>query len=647
MKNWKSWLLPTAVAMIMGIHSTGICLAEDAKEDMLHAVEPKVVVTAKSNKPIEDTVGSVVVITAEDIARSNASSVKDVLVESAGITLGVNSSSISGRQSISIRGSASDHVLILIDGKKVSGTDAQIGHSDFQYNWVPMDAIERIEVIKGPASSIYGSEAIGGVVNIITKKADQKFHGNIDVKYGASSDEGGDQIGGSVNLSVPITSKLSMVLGAERVDLEAAEDEDDPTVTKIEGKEYTNVLARVQYDFDDTQHVEVSGSFGEEDRYRVEDELYYDIERASYGLGYGKRFGLVNFDIDGYVVDSDSHYNTTRSSGGYTHNLTTSVARAELGIASFKNHFIATGIEYKNEEYDKVYDLAASAGNNFKNDLTNIAGFIQDEIEIGSALIVTLGARYDDHEKFGGELSPKINILTKLGENHRIKAGYGEGFKAPTVTQNSSSYVSTSRHIFRGNDDLQPETSQSYEVGYEYFGSSTTIKTAAFYTEVEDLISSIRTADNTPPVPDEYLYINVDQANYMGFEFEITQYFTDSTSLKLGYTYLDTENEETGDPLRLRPDHSVNLRFTTRLPFGIETSIGVNYTGEQTNGADESDPDYEEYDSFTVVNLQLSRSFGEHFTARVGVDNVADEDLDDMPYDIKGRLFYVGLNYGF
>ncbi|PJC87248.1 hypothetical protein CSW98_04925 [Vibrio sp. HA2012] len=618
-KNIITTLILSSTTML-----TNHVLADETSDQITETM----VVTAKSLQPIEDQGISVDVITSEQISQSNALSIKDILVETAGVNLTINSSSISGRQNISIRGSNSDHVLILVDGMKVSGTDAQIGHSDFQYNWIPMNAIERIEVIKGPMSSLYGSEALGGVINIITKKYAGEFSGNIDAEYGVSSDDGGDLLNAKVNASGNVTDKLSLFLSAERLDLEETEDEDDSTETKIEGKEVTNGMVRFKYDLDTTQSIDGSISVGSEDRKLINDELYYEIERYSYALGYSKEFDTVSLDLDGYVIDSDTYYTT----GAYTHSLTNSAARAEVGISSFDNHYLVTGAEYKLEEYDKVYDT--SSVNDFNDDIYTASIFAQDEYELTDDLILTLGARYDYHERFKGEFSPKVNILYKIDEHHRVRAGYGEGFKAPTVTQNSSSYSSTSHFTFYGNDDLEAETSKSFEVGYEYNSTSTVVKAAVFYSEVDDLITSEKISTT------EYQYVNVDGAKIVGFEFELSQDITENHNLSLTYHHLDTEDEESGEDLSYRPDNTLTARLTSNLPYGIEATFAANYTGEQYS-SDET------YDDYTIYSAQLSKLFFNKLTARIGVDNLSDEDLDGVPYDIKGRLIYAGLNYAF
>lgn len=619
-----------AVSLIVGTLIASPAFADKKLEDT--------VVTAKTQSNVIDTGANITVITAEDIKKMNAESVDDAVKDVTGINLGINDSSISGRQNISIRGTDSKHVLILIDGKKVSGSDAQIGHSDFQYNWLPMSAIERIEVIKGPMSSLYGSQAIGGVINIITKKSKENFLGDIDVKVGTGDD--GEQYNIAANVGGRIADRLSLSLFLEKQDKDPAEKiEDGSRVTKLEGKDVLNGYLKASFDIDDTQQVYAAFGMGEEDRLKIDDELYYDLERNNYSLGYSKKFKNIGFDVDYYVTDSDSHINTFRNN--YTHNLTDSVFRTEARITALRNNFIVTGLEYKKEEYIKVYDSAsvnARAGFSGEND--NYSFFIQDEITLGKSFILTLAGRYDDHEKFGGEFTPRASLVYLLGENQRIKASYGQGFNAPTVTQNSSKYqvFMGPRHYFSGNDDLQPETSDTYELGYELYGDQFLFKAAVFKTSVESLITSRRL-----PGDSHRTYVNVDDVEMQGLELEASYDFTSDTYLKAGYSYLDSEDKSTGDELDFRPKHRANVRFSTMLPFGIESTIRANFTGKQKDDGGTTD-----IDSFITVDVHFSKDITDNFNIRLGVDNIFDEEIENgEPYDIRGLFGYIGLNYRF
>ena len=140
-----------------------------------------VISTSKSDKSIKDLQGAVTVITAEEIEKMNATSIKDVLVKTSGI---VTVGSSTGIQRVSIRGTRPTDALILIDGKKTNRTGIYATAADFEYSQIPMSMIERIEIIKGPKSSIYGSDAMGGVINIITKTDSKAIWGELDLQGG-------------------------------------------------------------------------------------------------------------------------------------------------------------------------------------------------------------------------------------------------------------------------------------------------------------------------------------------------------------------------------------------------------------------------------------------------------------------------------
>ena len=656
-----------------------------------------VVVTTKTNTAEKDTAGSVSIVTSKDITRMNAMSLRDALRDVPGLDLGTNDSSISGRRNVSIRGSSSDHILILVDGKKVSGSDGQIGHSDFQYNWVPMSSISKIEVLKGPMSSIYGSQALGGVINIITKKftsetyettvavdrpivvsneknfeaatsevlpietkqLSKNFEGSLDLMGGTGND--GQETKAALNLAGKISNKLTMSLFVEKQDREAAKGEfvtsqtrQGPVTaqeTKLEGKDITTGLLKINYAIDDTQELSATYGAGKEEREKINNVLYYDMDRTNYSVGYSKKFESVTLDAQYYVTDSDNHINTF--SNNYTHNMTDSVGKIDAQIAIFDNHYIAMGYEYKKEEYDKDYDSAEKdAKSGFENDVTTNALYIQDEISIGDATLITLGGRYDDHEKFGSHFSPTVSAVYKMGDSHRIKASYGEGFKAPTLTQGSSEYLVAfgPAHKFKGNDDLKPETSKSLEFSYGYYGDKAKFIVTGFKTDIEDLITS-KTVDGF------FLYSNVESANMQGVEVEYAYSFSDTTSFKASYTYLDTEDETTGRAIENKPEVKANLSFYTQLPYAIETSLRVNYTGKQNfsisqgRGSQEVTT-YGKYDAYTTVDIQLSKTITDALTVRLGVDNLTGAKIDDNvagnnPYEIRDTFTYLGLNYNF
>jgi outer membrane receptor for ferrienterochelin and colicins len=615
-----------------------------------------IVVTAKSNQSIENTAGSISIITAKDIQSMNATSIEEVLEEVVGVNIGVNDSSLGGRNTISIRGTDSKHSLILIDGKRISGSDAQIGHSNFQYNWLPLNAIEKIEVVRGPMSALYGSKAIGGVVNIITKKPDGKISGTASIKKGISASDGGDEKEVALTLGGKITDKLSMTAFVQKIDSDLVENKDDKTANSDrEGKELINKMLSVWYDIDDTQQVSATIIKGDETRkYQSKSarppftttmyDEFYEIDKSHQSIAYKKNFDDITLDLKYYKTESDSHTQEFK----YTHEIENNVMNAELSIDKFDNNFLIVGLEKSTEKYRKRYDLASDdATKGFTGEVETKSIFVQDEIELNKNTLVVLGGRYDKHEKFGGNFSPKVNVVYKLDSQSRLKIGYGEGFNAPTVTQNSSNFKFDGRHVFLGNDDLQPETSKSIEIGYEKTTKEYSLKASIFKTEIKDLIDGkvISSAPLYPggPMKNTNLYSNVAESSMQGVELEFNKKrLFANTDLHIGYNYLKTEDKETGKELSGKTKHKLNMALKTKFINNMNSTFRIKYTGTQMNKEDVKQ------NAYTIADLQLSKEFTKSITAQVGVDNVTNKQLkNEDNYQIKGRLVYLKLSYSF
>ena len=604
-----------------------------------------IVITAKSESLAVDTAGSFSIVTKEDIEKMSATSINQILEEMVGISVGINSSSIGGRKSISIRGADSKHSLILVDGKRISGSDAQIGHSDFQYNWLPLNAIEKIEVIRGPMSSLYGSSAIGGVVNIITQKPTDELSGEIKLRAGKSSDDGGDETDISLMVGGKISDKLSATLFFQKEDVSVTKNDENPIFTAdIEGKDITNGMLNLYYDIDDSQQLSFSTIQGKEIReyiVRVPGKTvyydeYYEIDKRHYALGYFKSFDESSVEMKYYTTESESHSDEYQKS----HDLDSDVMSAELVHEGFDGHYVVTGIEKRVDGYTQDHDPVDKE--DFHAEIDYLSAYVQDEVKIGEKTLLTLGLRYDKHERFGSELSPKAGLVYKLGEHSRLKTAYGHGFNAPTVTQNSSSYKFFGPHNFFGNDDLKPETSDSYEVGYEYQEQKSSFKITAYQTDIDDLIHFLpiaREGDKTT-----YLYSNVKKAKMQGVEMEYAkEKILSNLDLKIGYHYLKTEDEN-GDEITAKPKHKANIRLNAKLLYDVDGTLRLKYTGEQYDLLDNA---LVKLDGYTTVGLQFAKKYSD-FTARLGVENLLDKKLgDEYFYNNRGRLVYFEVGYAF
>ncbi|WP_418184719.1 TonB-dependent receptor plug domain-containing protein [Aliarcobacter vitoriensis] len=606
-----------------------------------------VITTSKSNKSIKDTSGTITVINAEDIAKINATNIKDILVKTAGI---VEVGGSNGIKRVSIRGTRPVDALILVDGKKTNRTGTYATAADFEYSQVPISMIERIEIIKGPKSSIYGSDAMGGVVNIITKKDYSKaIWGDIDLQAGVSSAKnGGDEQNLSANLGGNISDKFSFMLGVNKFNRDETYGEgyrwvgfskskvDDATY--IDGRESTNGNLKLKYNIDDTQNIYASYLKGKEDIKQKANEDYYSADRDVWSVGYEKNFEKVSLSFDYTNAKTDAKIKDGLFAN-QTHALKNDYLKGEAKISALKNNYIVIGAETAKEKYERYRPTTNITDQQFE--IRANSYYIQDEIEFGD-FIFTLGTVLDDNEKYGTELSPNIGVVYKIDDNQRLKASYGEGFKAPDVKIGSSSYFANTTW---GNDDLKPETSKSYELAYEFYGENTLFKTALFQNKINNMF----VIEQRVMPGNQHQWRNVDKADIKGFEAEVEYYITDNHMLNANYTLLKTENKSgtnQGKDIQYRPKNTINVGLSSDFDYGISSYLSANYIGTQYKNADNS----EKIKAYTIANAQISKKLTNDLSVRVGVDNIFDkhfdETIDNADY-IKRRFAYVGLNYKF
>ena len=606
-----------------------------------------IIVTSKSNQSIEDLSNTVTIITAEDIEKLNAVDIKDVLLKSAGM-IEIGGGRSPGRTYVSTRGTRQSDTLFLVDGKRGNPTADYIEYSDFEYNTVPLSAIERIEIVKGAKSSIYGSDAMGGVVNIITKKDSRKIYGALDVRAGASNAKnGGDTQNYSANIGGNISDKLFMFLDVSKTNRDAT---GDNTGTFIEGLDSTSGITKLRYVIDDTQNIYASYLKGVDKRDDYKGPQTYKIERDIYSLGYEKSFEKVALSLDYTNAKTDTTSNTSAFKG--EHNLNTDTLDAEAKISAIPYNYLIVGAGTTKDKYER-YDKATSIGKNFDRRANNY--YIQDEIELGD-FIFTIGTILDDNEKYGTEWSPNTGAVYKIDDKQRLKLNYSEGFKAPSLKEGDSGYLFDARPIpsmnviIKGNDDLKPETSKSYELAYEFYGEDTTFKAAVFRTDLKDMISEKLISRTTPPpfpIKFNYQYQNIDRANIKGFETDFKYNFNENHTFNANYTYIKTKDESTGDELEFRPKNTINLGLSSEFGWGISSYLSANYIGTQyyTDANNIS----QKASGYALFNAQVSKKLNKDLTATIGVNNIGDKNFDDSgyPYYIERRLAYVGINYKF
>ncbi len=208
------------------------------------AEEVMTVTATRTDTLLKDAPGAVSVITEQQIAEQPVRDIVDILSEVPGISL--IGQGAGGRKTISIRGADNHHTLVLVDGRRIAASNAVMGHSNYENSWVPVENIKRIEVVRGPLSSLYGSEALGGVINIITKPPTKEWRGGFKIGGGAPSGKGGNSTNVGAHVSGPLLKdRLGLTLSLEHVKESAIPDEDKPRYSEIEGRKITSFSPKI------------------------------------------------------------------------------------------------------------------------------------------------------------------------------------------------------------------------------------------------------------------------------------------------------------------------------------------------------------------------------------------------------------------
>ncbi len=441
-------------------------------------------------------------ITAEDIeTRPPANDIADILRTMPGVNLSGNSASgqYGNNRQIDIRGMGPENTLVLVDGKRVGSRDSiRMGRSGERNtrgdtNWVPAEAIERIEVLRGPAAARYGSGAAGGVINIITKKPTGDLTGSVTL-YGLvpeHGDEGGSERAG-FTLSGPLSDALSFRLygninktDADSLDLNADYSAGTTPPAGREGVKNKDVNGLLRWDVTADQVVEFEAGFSRQGNIYAGDRAVSNagtalltelanegaetnrLYRSSGGITHRGRWGDVTSRLTlGYEGTNNTRLNEglagsgegsiNTATGWSTSRLRNYQADGEVNVPTTlggTENVWTFGFEYLDSRLEDPFSVTQSASNGGgipgldedrgggKVDAQTSAVFVEDNIYLGDRWILTPGLRFDHHSQFGNNLSPSLNAQFKLAEQWLIKGGIARAFKAPNLYQSNPNYL--------------------------------------------------------------------------------------------------------------------------------------------------------------------------------------------------------------
>jgi len=516
----------------------------------------KVVVTAtKTEMEIGESPQSISVITKEEIQNSPDRTIGEILQRAPAVL--VNQNGPMGSLAVpQVRGSSSGQVLIMVNGQRLN--DAQNGQYDLNSLPVPKEDIERIEVLRGGASALYGADALAGVINIITKTPTDKPSTSASASYGRFDTQ-------QYSLShrwKPGPLSYGISFGREKSD--GYRENSDSDVWILGGELGFNPTSQSEVKFSARyiqKEIGLPGpvNFPDPDDRQEDDNTFLNLSyqgqiipqlKLGFTGWYNQYRNTFDSGTQGILSMGTSALHKSYETGG---NLQ---ATYQLG----KSHLFVGGVE-------GIEDRVNSASFGVEQ-ATRGAVYLQDEIEIGKPLTATLGLRYDFHSVYDDQWDPRLGILVRLPADYRLRASAGRSFRAPTF---NDLYWPASAFT-AGNPNLKPETAWNYEVGAEKdFQKILTVKIAGFYRDVKDLINW------APDASFVWRPTNISDAKIWGAEAEFVLYPAKGWALPLNYSYLYPRDESTGDPIPSKPKHMVNVGIDYRSSFGLKGSLKGRY----------------------------------------------------------------------
>lgn len=634
--NWRISRLALAVTL------TSSASLACAQPQMLGEL---VVSASGFEQQIENAPASISVVTREELEQKQFSSVAEAIADVPGVDVRAGTGKTGGLD-ISIRGMPSAYTLILIDGRRqnTSGSVTPNGFTETATSFMPpVSQIERIEVIRGPMSTLYGSDAMGGVINIITRSIPNQWGGTVSVENSFQEDR---DIGNSSALNLYVAGPLvENTLGAQVRGRVFDRDNSDRMIENATGRDPRAPEGRIY---------SVGGRLnftpGEVNEFWIDAERSrqtYSNENCRLGNldGFDRNdcvtpndtpSGIhgyedeLRFNRDQVAVGHTGHYNAGTWESSLTHNTTETIGRtlpagsapdygyeAEGGearllenrdivldskfIMPVGDHMVTIGGQYIDSELED----GAAGSETFKQD--SWAVFLEDEWLLTHSLALTLGGRYEHHDAFGGHFSPRGYLVWNASDTWTLKGGVSRGYKTPTLNQlhdGINGFSGQGSTVNIGSPDLEPEKSTNYEIGALYdnrhnFSAGATI----FYNEFTDRIDEgeallncqyINETDGSTPhagAPNCLSIgnfttqetfgqdINIDKAETRGVELTASYRFNPSWSVSGGYTYTDSEIKS-GDSKGELLTNAPEHKLTADITWNINDRWSTALEGE-------------------------------------------------------------------
>lgn len=670
-------------------------------------LDEMVVSATRSEKKLLDTAASVSLITDKDLNKMHINNLDEAFVKIPGVYVGRLSGIGSTTSQTVMRGvNAANSVAVLVDGVQVN--DSYNG--SVTWSAIPVDMVKRVEVLRGPASVLYGGNALAGVINIITKDVD-KTSVNLKLSYGSNNTQNhslyvagkaSDKLDFNVNyekkktdgyITDPVLSSKA-VFGAETTTTNTGAKR---WIIGNKGKrqwDENTVGVGFKYHFDESKSLAL-------DFTKNEYEYSYSAPTSYFGDDIIKKAGTY-FSTPGekasnkYNMTYNDSKNGWKAVVGYSDQYKqhdTSISKAtdsskpntRFSFDLQKNQTISAnnnavfGLNYRKDEMDAtVYKLADKFNSDSKIAVDSMASgtnksfsaYVMDEHKFSDRWTATAGLRYDKWSTDGRILlpnkteainydestydnwSPSLSVMYKPEADSSVYLSWGKAFEAPSLYRMySSSYSSNVYNI--ANPNLKPQKAETFELGYKKdLNNKSAIGVSVYDTKYKGLLykNSLGVVDGMNAT----CYQNAGEAEAKGFELELNHNFDDKWSAFLNYTY---QNPVIKKALKATEKD----KYVTAIPKEVFRA-GVTYnddkwsgllTGEyiskrfsKTDNSDTVNGVYGSYDPYFIMNMDISYSFNKNYTLTASVNNILDRDFFNYYYQ-PGRTYSVELNYRF
>ncbi|MBN1823142.1 MAG: TonB-dependent receptor [Endomicrobiales bacterium] len=628
------------VALVVLVFGFGSAYSQESQENVFLSL-------TRRAESLREMPTSVSVIGKEKLKRSKAKDLGEAVENELGVIRG-KYGSLGASSTLMIRGAGAEQVLVLVDGRRVN----RISNGYAELSEIPLDAVEKIEIIRGPASAIYGTSAMGGVINVVTKGYDPSsplfeaevsggsFNGR-SLRAGMNVERNG--LYGVVSASKKLSDGWRENSSYESQDLfvRTGRDFKKHGSFDLSGSIYSDEVGvpGQSVDLATLLPLSVDKYDGQAEKKASTSEATQRTSKKSVRLEH--RIDVPRGKLDTTVYSRDEVMKYTVPSWFLDARYDSLVFGAETKY--LMENGVTVGCEWWEEKY-KQTDVAADL-TALDRSRVNGSGYLQRKFKIGRFVLLP-SLRYDDNSSFGSVFAPRIGVVYNATEKSKFSANAGRSWRSPTFNElywpTETNAYSGITYVTMGNGDLKPEKSVSCDIGYAVEGENSSAGLTVFNSDTEDLINWEGSYD---PATVTYTYMpqNITDVVHSGAEVNVKHKLTSWLAHEVSYNYLWAEDKINKVLLSYRPRNTAKYTLKYINGRGFRADADVKYTSRQ-NTENPSIPELEEY---SVVDIRVTQKIKD-VDVWAKAENVTDKKYQTrLGYPLPGAAYYAGVEIRF